>query len=47
VTIDGSDDSITLHHNLSQRQIKILMAGGAINWHPDESCTTISGRIST
>jgi aconitate hydratase len=32
-TIDGSDDSIPLHHNLSQRQIKILMAGGAINWH--------------
>jgi hypothetical protein len=32
-TIDGSDDSITLHHNLSQRQMKILMAGGAINWH--------------
>jgi aconitate hydratase len=32
-TVDGSTDSITLHHNLSRRQIKILMAGGAINWH--------------
>jgi hypothetical protein len=32
-TIDGSDDSITLHHNLSERQIKIVLAGGAINWH--------------
>jgi aconitate hydratase len=31
-TIDGSDTSMTLQHNLSQRQIEILMAGGAINW---------------
>jgi predicted aconitate hydratase len=34
-TIDGSNDSVTLHHNLSQRQTEILMAGGAINWRHD------------
>jgi aconitase A len=31
-TVDGSSSSITLQHNLSERQIEILMAGGAINW---------------
>jgi aconitate hydratase len=31
-TIDGFDTSMTLQHNLSQRQIEILIAGGAINW---------------
>ena len=34
-TIDGSDTSVALHHNLSERQIEILMASGAINWHED------------
>ena len=43
-TIDGSDDSITqLHHNLSQRQIKTLMAGGAINWHDNRE----PGRVAS
>jgi aconitate hydratase len=31
-TVDGSDRPITLRHNLSDRQIEILLAGGAINW---------------
>jgi aconitate hydratase len=30
--IDGSDDPIMLCHHLSERQIDILLAGGAINW---------------
>jgi hypothetical protein len=42
-TIDGSDHSITLHHNLSQRQIKTLMAGGAINWHDNRE----PGRVAS
>ena len=32
-TVDGNDNPIHLRHNLSERQIEILMAGGAINWH--------------
>ena len=31
-TVDGSTSSITPQHYLSERQIEILMAGGAINW---------------
>jgi len=40
-TIDGSNYSITSHHNLSQRQIKILTDGGAINWHDNPSAAGI------
>ena len=31
-SIDGSDASIMLRHALSERQIAILLDGGAINW---------------
>jgi aconitate hydratase len=31
-TVDRSTSSITRQHNLSECQIEILMAGGAINW---------------
>jgi hypothetical protein len=30
--VDGSDEPIMLWHHLSERQIDILLAGGAINW---------------
>jgi aconitate hydratase len=38
-TVDGSDNPITLPHNLSDRQIEILMAGGAINWRHNATPT--------
>jgi hypothetical protein len=31
-TVDESDNPVGLRHTLSERQIDILMAGGAINW---------------
>lgn len=30
--VDGADDPIALRHSLSERQIDVLMSGGAINW---------------
>jgi hypothetical protein len=31
--VDGSEEPIMLWHHLSERQIDILLAGGAINCH--------------
>jgi aconitate hydratase len=36
-TVNGSSDPIALRHNLSERQIEILVAGGAINWRVGSS----------
>jgi hypothetical protein len=30
--VEGSDKPIRLRHTLSERQIDVLLAGGAINW---------------
>jgi aconitate hydratase len=32
VEVEGSTETIGLRHTLSERQIDILLAGGAINW---------------
>jgi aconitate hydratase len=36
-TVNCSSDPIALRHNLSERQVEILMAGGAINWRVGSS----------
>jgi aconitate hydratase len=38
--VDGSSRPITLRHNLSDRQIEILLAGGAINWRDKHQAHT-------
>jgi hypothetical protein len=35
--VKGSDRTIRLRHMLSERQIDILLAGGAINWRRDKA----------
>jgi aconitate hydratase len=45
--VDDSQETITLRHNLSERQIAILLAGGAINWREDSRPDDQSGTAPT